>query len=210
MLRRGPPARGPPMLKPSPIEPVPEGTARIARAAFRKGNPLLKLRDELGAIFADADFADLFPKLGQPGLRPWRPARAPVPHARPAGPAALAPGAGHRPPVPGEPARPPGGRGGPGADRLEVPPGPRARRSRLRPLGAVRVPLTSPGRRRRGAALGQAAGGVPGARSAQGARAAADRLDPGAGLDPGPEPARAGRRDPAGGPERAGPGRAGP
>jgi transposase len=60
------------MLKPSPIEPVPEGTARVARAAFRKGNPLLKLRDELGAIFADADFADLFPKLGQPGLPPWR------------------------------------------------------------------------------------------------------------------------------------------
>jgi hypothetical protein len=27
------------MLKPSPIEPVPEGTARVAKAAFRKGNP---------------------------------------------------------------------------------------------------------------------------------------------------------------------------
>jgi hypothetical protein len=50
------------MLKPSPIEPVPEGTARVAKAAFRKGNPLLSLRDELGAVFADADFADLFPR----------------------------------------------------------------------------------------------------------------------------------------------------
>src|SRR3712207_5500750 len=59
-------------LKPSPIAPVPEETARIARAAFRKGNVLLKLRDELGAIFADADFADLFPRRGQPGLAPWR------------------------------------------------------------------------------------------------------------------------------------------
>src|SRR5947208_3431436 len=64
-------------LKPTPIEPVPEATARVARAAFRKGNPLLKLRllklrDELGTIFADADFADLFPKRGQPGLAPWR------------------------------------------------------------------------------------------------------------------------------------------
>ncbi len=59
-------------IKPSPIEPVPEETARIARAAFRKGNPLLQLRDELGPIFADADFADLFPKRGQPGLAPWR------------------------------------------------------------------------------------------------------------------------------------------
>src|SRR4051812_20864743 len=60
------------MLKPGPIQPVPEETARVARAAFRRGNPLLNLRDELGAIFADADFADLFPKLGQPGLAPWR------------------------------------------------------------------------------------------------------------------------------------------
>ena len=59
-------------LKPTPIEPVPEGTARVAKAAFRKGNPLLKLRDDLGTIFADGDFADLFPKLGQPGLPPWR------------------------------------------------------------------------------------------------------------------------------------------
>src|SRR4051794_22428214 len=59
-------------LKPSPIEPVPEETARIAKAAFHKGNPLLKLRDELGTIFADADFAGLFPKRGRPGLAPWR------------------------------------------------------------------------------------------------------------------------------------------
>src|SRR5918912_1899334 len=59
-------------LKPSPIAPVPEETARVARAAFRKGNALLKLRDELGTIFADADFADLFPKRGQAGLAPWR------------------------------------------------------------------------------------------------------------------------------------------
>ena len=59
-------------LKPDPIQPVPEETARIARAAFRKGNSLLRLRDEFGAIFADADFADLFPKRGQPGLAPWR------------------------------------------------------------------------------------------------------------------------------------------
>src|SRR4051794_33072548 len=64
------PVRGrPAMLKPSPIEPVPEGTARVAKAAFRKGNPLLSLRDELGAVFADTDFADLFPRLGLP---PWR------------------------------------------------------------------------------------------------------------------------------------------
>src|SRR3954467_15991448 len=65
-------------LKPSPIDPVPEATARVAKAAFRKGNPLLSLRDELGAVFADADFADLFPKLGRPGLPPWRLALGPL------------------------------------------------------------------------------------------------------------------------------------
>ena len=59
-------------LKLSPIEPVPEETARVAKAAFRRGNPLLSLRDEFGVIFADADFADLFPRFGQPGLPPWR------------------------------------------------------------------------------------------------------------------------------------------
>jgi transposase len=48
-------------LKPDPIQPVPEETARIARAAFRKGNPLLRLRDELGAIFADADLPTCSP-----------------------------------------------------------------------------------------------------------------------------------------------------
>src|SRR5215218_6789605 len=69
----GPPRRRPAMsLKRNPVQPVPEETVRVARAAFRKGNPLLSLRDELGAIFADADFADLFPRLGQPGLAPWR------------------------------------------------------------------------------------------------------------------------------------------
>src|SRR3954453_2202015 len=68
----GPPRRPAMSLKSTPIDPVPEETARVARAAFRRGNPLLKLRDELGTIFADADFADLFPKRGQPGLAPWR------------------------------------------------------------------------------------------------------------------------------------------
>jgi transposase len=65
-------------LKPALIQPVPEETARVAKAAFRKGNPLLKLRDELGSIFRDEDFADLFPSLGQPGLPPWRLALATI------------------------------------------------------------------------------------------------------------------------------------
>ena len=59
-------------LKPSPIPVMPEDTARVARAAFPKGTPYLVLRDQLGVIFTDEDFADLFPQRGQPALAPWR------------------------------------------------------------------------------------------------------------------------------------------
>ena len=59
-------------LKPMPIPPIPEETLRVARAAFPKGSLYLRLRDELGALYEDADFAKLFPAVGQPGLPPWR------------------------------------------------------------------------------------------------------------------------------------------
>ena len=40
-------------LGPQPsIPPVPDDTVRVARAAFRRGNPCLLLRDQLGAMFA--------------------------------------------------------------------------------------------------------------------------------------------------------------
>ena len=55
-----------------PLPLVPDDTARVARAAFPRGNPYLMLRDRLGAVFADADFADLYPRLGQPAYAPWR------------------------------------------------------------------------------------------------------------------------------------------
>jgi transposase len=44
----------------------------VAAAAFPKGNPYLTLRDHLGTIFRDDDFATLFPAWGYPGLAPWR------------------------------------------------------------------------------------------------------------------------------------------
>jgi transposase len=59
-------------LCPQPIEPVPTATVQVARAAFPKGHPYLTLRDTLGAIFHDDDFADLYSHEGQPGLSPWR------------------------------------------------------------------------------------------------------------------------------------------
>lgn len=51
---------------------IPEETVRAAKAAFPKGNRYLKLRDELGVIYDDADFADLYPRRDQPALAPWR------------------------------------------------------------------------------------------------------------------------------------------
>jgi transposase len=59
-------------LKPHFSQPVPEETARVARAAFPRGTPYLTFRDALGTIFQDEDFAALFPACGQPGLPPWR------------------------------------------------------------------------------------------------------------------------------------------
>lgn len=59
-------------LKPSVIGPVPKGTARVARAAFPKGNLYMSIRDNLGTLFADLDFAALYPDRGQPAFAPWR------------------------------------------------------------------------------------------------------------------------------------------
>ena len=59
-------------LHPHIIAPVPEETARVARAAFPKGHPYLTFRDALGTIFQDEDFTALFPAWGHPGLPPWR------------------------------------------------------------------------------------------------------------------------------------------
>jgi transposase len=59
-------------LRPQPIGAIPEQTARVAHAAFPKGHPYLTLRDHLGTIFQDEDFATLFPAWGYPGLSPWR------------------------------------------------------------------------------------------------------------------------------------------
>lgn len=59
-------------LQPQPIGPVPEETVRIARAAFPKGNLYITLRDEIGTLYSDFDFAALYPTHGQPTVSPWR------------------------------------------------------------------------------------------------------------------------------------------
>lgn len=59
-------------LKPSLIESIPSETIRIARAAFPKGNLYISMRDELVVLFEDNDFAELFPRRGQPACSPCR------------------------------------------------------------------------------------------------------------------------------------------
>ena len=59
-------------LHPRPAEPVPKQTARVARAAFPNANPYMRMRDEVGTIFEDEDFAGLFPGRGKPAFSPWR------------------------------------------------------------------------------------------------------------------------------------------
>ena len=50
---------------------LPEATARVARAAFkRKGNLYLTIGDQLGALFEDVDFARLYAADGKPALSP--------------------------------------------------------------------------------------------------------------------------------------------
>lgn len=59
-------------LHPTAIKPVPEQTSRIAKAAFPKGNLYMTMRDEFATFFSDEEFADLFPRRGQPAEVPWR------------------------------------------------------------------------------------------------------------------------------------------
>jgi transposase len=60
------------MLRPEPIDPVPAETARVARAAFPKGHPYLRLADQIEDLFTDQLFTALFPTHGQPAFSPWR------------------------------------------------------------------------------------------------------------------------------------------
>jgi transposase len=61
-----------PQPHPQPIGLVPEDTARVARAAFPKGNVYMQMRDVLGTIYDDEDFSELFEVRGRPAIAPWR------------------------------------------------------------------------------------------------------------------------------------------
>ena len=59
-------------LQPQTDYAVPERTAEVALAAFPKGNSYMQMREQLGTLFRDEDFARLYPECGQPAAAPWR------------------------------------------------------------------------------------------------------------------------------------------
>lgn len=59
-------------MKPQGLEAIPEATSRLAHKSCPKGSAIMRLRDALGPIYQDEDFASLFPRRGRPAEDPWR------------------------------------------------------------------------------------------------------------------------------------------
>ncbi|MEU9182953.1 IS1182 family transposase [Streptomyces sp. NPDC048550] len=59
-------------MQPKGSGEIPAETVRVARAAFPKGSLAIRVRDELGPLFTDEEFADLFPVRGKPAWSPGR------------------------------------------------------------------------------------------------------------------------------------------
>src|SRR6266699_3421962 len=59
-------------LNPHGLDPIPEATRRLMQKACPKGTVATRLRDALGPIYRDEEFADLFAKRGRPAEAPWR------------------------------------------------------------------------------------------------------------------------------------------
>ncbi|MGW3177618.1 IS1182 family transposase [Streptomyces sp. NPDC001153] len=59
-------------MRPNGPGEIPAETVRVARAAFPKGSLAIRVRDELGPLFTDEEFADLFPARGKPAWSPGR------------------------------------------------------------------------------------------------------------------------------------------
>ncbi len=51
---------------------IPEQTVTVAQTAFPKGNLYMTMRDELGTIYHDEMFIELYSERGQPAEAPWR------------------------------------------------------------------------------------------------------------------------------------------
>jgi transposase len=57
-------------MRPRPAPQVPEQTAAVARAAFPRGSLAMSVRDELGEVFGDEQFAGAFGARGAPAESP--------------------------------------------------------------------------------------------------------------------------------------------
>src|SRR5262245_43120955 len=62
--------RLPMSLPASPCDLMPEQTIQVARAAFPRGNPFMRMRDALGPIYPHSTFAALFAHTGRPAEAP--------------------------------------------------------------------------------------------------------------------------------------------
>ena len=59
-------------LHAQPPEAIPDMTRRVVQSSFPKGSLAMHLRDALGPIYQDVDFAHLFPERGRAAEAPWR------------------------------------------------------------------------------------------------------------------------------------------
>jgi transposase len=59
-------------MQPAAMDEIPAETRQVAQAAFPKGNLYMRMRDELGVLYRDERFAELFPVRGQPAESPGR------------------------------------------------------------------------------------------------------------------------------------------
>ena len=58
-------------LEPRAYDGMPEMTARVVRAAFPKGTLAIRIREALGPLLSDEDFAAAaFPRRGRPAASP--------------------------------------------------------------------------------------------------------------------------------------------
>jgi hypothetical protein len=73
-------------LQPRVLPEVPAQTVTVARAAFPRGALAMRVRDELGEVFADGAFIDAFGVRGRPGISPGQSALVTVPSCRPVKP----------------------------------------------------------------------------------------------------------------------------
>jgi len=67
-------------LRAAEIAPVPAATVQVAKTAFPKGCPAMRMRDELGAIYDDQMFCSGLPGPWPAGASTVAPATNAAPH----------------------------------------------------------------------------------------------------------------------------------